>query len=375
MTHEPKRILVRGVNWLGDAVMTTPAMFRLRERFPQAHITLLTPEKLAGLWEKQSWLNEVIMFSAEDSLWSVGKKLRAGNFDTGVILPNSTRSALELWLGRVGNRTGYGGRARSVFLNRVVERIPGMVQMRKRRVEEIKGLIDGKPDTAPQPTFKDHQMHHYLHLVAALGADAEPLIPKIETSLAEREAVWAKFRLPNDGKPIFGLNPGAEYGPAKRWPIENFIAVAERVNRQVAGHWLIFGGKGDVPLVEQVVRELKPHFQQCGQGTTTGLAGMTSLRELAIILSGCRVVLTNDTGPMHLAAAVGTELVAVFGSTSPELTGPGLPGSTKVAFMRGKAPCQPCFLRECPVDRRCLTSVSLDLVVREMVGRSGVYSG
>ncbi len=375
MSAEPKRILVRGVNWLGDAVMTTPAMYRLRERFPEAHITLLTPEKLVGLWEKQSWLNEVITFGAEDSLWSVAKKLRGQGYDLGLVLPNSTRSALELWLGGVKNRAGYDGRARSWFLNQVLARPRGLVAMRKRTVEEIHELVAGKPDHSPQPGFKDHQMHHYLHLVSALGGSPEPLVPKIETTLAEREAVWVKFGLPKDGKPIFGLNPGAEYGPAKRWPVENFIRVAGLIGQQVTGHWLIFGGKGDVALAEEVVSGLQAQTNQRGQGSTVNLAGRTSLRELALILSGCRVVLTNDTGPMHLAAAVGTNLVAVFGSTSPELTGPGLPGDEKVSIIRGKAPCQPCFLRECPIDHRCLTSVPVDLVTREVMARSGVLSG
>lgn len=369
MSAEPKRILVRGVNWLGDAVMTTPAMFRLRERFPKAHITLLTPEKLAGLWEKQSWLNEVITFGADDSLWRVAKKLRGQGYDLGVILPNSTRSALELWLAGVGNRTGYGGRARSLFLNQVVERTPGLVAMRKRTVAEIHRLIAGEADTAPKPSYKDHQLHHYLHLVAALGASAEPMIPKVETDEEERKAVWTKYGLPTDEKPVFGLNPGAEYGPAKRWPAENFIQVAGQVSQSIAGHWLVFGGKGDVVLTEQVVSGLKVKIGPSGQGKVVNLAGRTSLRELALILSGCRVVLTNDTGPMHLAAAVGTNLVAIFGSTSPELTGPGLPGDEKVAFIRGIAPCQPCFLRECPVDRRCLTSIPVETVVQEMVKR------
>lgn len=364
MSLEPKRILVRGVNWLGDAVMTTPAMYRLRERYPQAHITLLTPEKLAGLWEKQSWLNQVITFGAGDNLWRVAGKLRGQGFDCGLILPNSTRSALELWLGGVGNRTGYGGRARSLFLNRVVERIPGTVQMRKRSVEEIKALVAGAPDTSPKPGFKDHQMHHYLHLVAALGASAEPQIPKIETDSVELQEIRTKYGWSGNSRPLLGLNPGAEYGPAKRWPAENFIATAAKVSERIEADWVIFGGKGDVALAEQIAKGLKGRL---GGGSVTSLAGQTSLRELAVVLGGCKVVLTNDTGPMHLAGAVGTRLVAVFGSTSPELTGPGLPGSGKVSFIRGKAPCSPCFLRECPIDSRCLTSISVDRVTAEVM--------
>ncbi|HEY1172281.1 MAG TPA: lipopolysaccharide heptosyltransferase II [Verrucomicrobiae bacterium] len=359
MSVEPKRILVRGVNWLGDAVMTTPAMFRLRERFPQAHITLLTPDKLAGLWENQSWLNEVITFSGEDSLWSVGKKLRAGNFDMGLILPNSTRSALELWLGRVGNRTGYGGRARSIFLNRVVERIPGMVPMRKRSVEEIKGLIAGKPDTAPKPTFKDHQMHHYLHLVGALGAKTELLAPKIEVSAAERVAVLQKFGISTNGKLLLGLNVGAEYGPAKRWPVENFIHVARQVSESRQVVWLVFGGKGDKILAGKLEAGICSETGENGP-QVVNLAGRTNLRELTVLLGACRAVLTNDTGPMHVAAASGTHVFAIFGSTSPELTMPGLPTGNEVTILKGNVPCAPCFLRECPIDSRCLISITVD---------------
>lgn len=368
MSAEPKRILVRGVNWLGDAVMTTPALLRLRERFPHAHITLLTHEKLAGLWEQQSWLNEVVTFSAEDSLFAVAKKLRGQGYDLGLILPNSTRSALELWLSGVKRRVGYGGRARNFFLNEVVERPQGMVPMRKRSVEEIQGLIAGKPDMAPKPTFKDHQLHHYLHLVGAVGAKTELLAPKIEVGDAERLVVLQKFGIPTDGTLLLGLNPGAEYGPAKRWPAENFIQVAAEVSKQRQATWLVFGGKGDVALAGQIETGVK---RAVGEGSkeisVVNLAGRTTLRELAVILSACRAILTNDTGPMHMAAAAGTHVLAVFGSTSPELTMPGLPEGQGVTILRGGVPCQPCFLRECPIDSRCLTSVTINQAVMAFV--------
>jgi heptosyltransferase-2 len=368
VSAEPKRILVRGVNWLGDAVMTTPALLRLRERFPHAHITLLTHEKLAGLWEQQSWLNEVVTFSAEDSLFAVAKKLRGQGYDLGLILPNSTRSALELWLGGVKRRVGYGGRARNFFLNEVVERPVGMIPMRKRSVEEIQGLIAGKPDTAPKPTFKDHQLHHYLHLVGALGAKTELLAPKIEVGDAERLAVLQRFGIPTDGTLLLGLNPGAEYGPAKRWPAENFIQVAAEVSKERQATWLVFGGKGDVSLTEQIETGVRnAASERNNKASVINLAGRTTLRELAVILSACRAILTNDTGPMHVAAAAGTHVLAVFGSTSPELTMPGLPEGQGVTLLRGSVPCQPCFLRECPIDSRCLKAVTIKQVVSALV--------
>lgn len=363
MSREPQRILVRGVNWLGDAVMTTPALLRLRERFPSAHISLLTHAKIAGLWEQQSWLNEVITFTAADSLWSVAQKLRGQNFDLGLILPNSTRTALELWLGGVKHRVGYGGRARNIFLNQVVPKPVGMVPMRKRSVEEIKGLIAGKPDTEPKPTFKDHQLHHYLHLVGALGAKTEMLAPKIEVEDAERKAVLQKYGIPVEGTLLIGLNPGAEYGPAKRWSAENFIQVASAVGKDRQVQWLVFGGKGDVALAEQIATGVASAAQNISnQPQPINLAGRTSLRELAVLLSACRAVLTNDTGPMHVAAAAGTHVLAVFGSTSPELTMPGLPAGQGVTILRGGVPCQPCFLRECPIDSRCLQAVTIEQV-------------
>src|ERR1051326_5789406 len=145
----PGRILVRGVNWLGDAVMTTPALLRLRERFPDAHITLLTPLKLQELWqcrglketEYHSAINETIAFDPEETILSTAKKLRAGKFDLALVLPNSPRSALEVWAAGIPERVGYARPFRNSFLTKAVPTYPGHVQMQKPSVAEIQKLI------------------------------------------------------------------------------------------------------------------------------------------------------------------------------------------------------------------------------------------
>jgi lipopolysaccharide heptosyltransferase II len=171
---------------------------------------------------------------------------------------------------------------------------------------------------------------------------------------------------------LFGLNAGAEYGPAKRWPRDRFIAAAIALQRQTQCHWWIFGGKSDQPLATEITSAIQSGGLPAGASVQC-LAGQTTLRELCAALKACDVVLTNDTGPMHLAAAVGTRVIALFGSTSSELTAPGLPGDKKHVLLKSDAPCAPCFLRTCPIDFRCMNGVTVDRVVAallEVIGRT-----
>jgi heptosyltransferase-2 len=375
------RILVRGTNWLGDAVMTTPALLRLREKFPDAHITLLTPEKLRDLWlvaPKQSEgganhpaINETISFAPDESVFSVGGKLRAGNFNLALVLPNSPRSALEVWLAGIPQRIGYARPWRNWFLTQAIAPRTDAVKMRKRSVGEINSLISSTgfqpvnhPNTGqrPVPHSSAHQIHEYLHLAAALGANPKPLPPQLSVTPNEIEATKKKFGLDKVSGPIFGLNAGAEYGPAKCWPVERFIAAAREVRTRTNCLWLILGGKGDLVVANRIESEIQsPKFK------TVNLAGQTSLRELMSLLKLCRVLLTNDSGPMHVAAALGTPVVVPFGSTSPELTGPGLPGDLRYRVLKSDVPCSPCFLRECPVDFRCMNSIGVERVVKTVL--------
>lgn len=366
----PRRILVRGVNWLGDAVMTTPALLRLREKYRDARIALLTPAKLRDLWRHHPAVDEAIGFDAGEGLLSVGRTLRAGKYDLALVLPNSPRSALEVWLAGIPQRIGYARSWRNWFLTRAVATRPGHVKMRKRSVEEIHRLVNSKCHcghaygtaghthaAAPSPAAA-HQLHEYLHLVAALGAKLDRLAPQLTVTEAEVQAVKQKFGLENLATPILALNPGAEYGPAKRWPVARFITAAREIQQRTNCVWLILGGKSDAALADEIQAALR-----VPPSDRHNLAGQTTLRELMALLRLCRVLLTNDTGPMHVAAALGTPVVVPFGSTSPELTGPGLPGDPQHRLLKSDAPCSPCFLRECPIDFRCLNGIGSDRAV------------
>ena len=231
--HAPRRVLVRGVNWLGDAVMTTPALQRLREALPEAHLTLLTHEKLASLWERHPSLDAIITFFEDESPWSIAHRLRAESFQTAVVLPNSLRSALEVWLARIPQRIGYRRPCCSWLLTRALAPRHGKGRMSRRPVSEVRRLTSfpagGLPPASEPPQDRSaHQIYDYLHLVAALGANPEPLLPRLEITPAEMQQAeqdllaGLRQRAAEAGaeKPLIllGLNPGAEYGPAKRWP-------------------------------------------------------------------------------------------------------------------------------------------------------------
>jgi heptosyltransferase-2 len=355
------KILVRGTNWLGDAVMTTPALLRLREKFTDAHIVLLIPEKLRDLWHHHPAVDETISFAPDENVFAVAKKLRAGEFDLALVLPNSPRSALEVFLAGIPKRIGHKRPWRNFFLTQAVPSRAETLKMRKRSAAEIRQLISQNPESRiqnPEIPKSAHQIFEYLNLAAALGANPDPLPPQLFVAPEEIESAKKKFGLEKAGGPVFGLNPGAEYGPAKRWPVEKFIATAQEIQRRTDCLWILFGGKGDLKLTAQtaaVIRESRM------------TSGKTSLRELMAALKLCRVLLTNDTGPMHVAAALGTPVVVPFGSTSPELTGPGLPGDVGNHLLISDAPCSPCFLRECPIDFRCMNGIGVGQVVEAVL--------
>jgi heptosyltransferase-2 len=364
-TLQPRRILVRGVNWLGDAVMSTPALQRLRERFPEAHIALLTPERFIDLWRHQAAVSETIGLAPAEGPLSVSRKLSDGCFDHALVLPNSPRAALEVWLARIPRRIGYARPWRNWLLTQTVATRPGHVPMHKRSVAEIRRLIGsptGPTQRSPLSTHHSpsaHQIHEYLHLFAvALGANPEPLPPQITVPPLELERAGEKFRLVGLTHPIFAINPGAQYGPAKRWPVERFIAAAREIQKRANCLWLILGGAGDTEIAGRIDAGLR-----AAGSDFRNLAGQTSLRDLCALLKLCRVLLTNDSGPMHVAAALGTPVVVPVGSTSPELTGPGLPGDSRHRLLKSNAPCSPCFRRRCPIDFRCMTGISVEQVV------------
>jgi heptosyltransferase-2 len=367
----PRRVLVRGVNWLGDAVMTTPALQGLRQALPGARITLLTHKKLAALWQQHPSLDAIVPFGAGERPWTIARRLRAESFDAALVLPNSPRAALEVWLARIPQRIGHARPWRSWFLTQAIAPRPGQLRMRKRSAREIHRLIRlpaGDPRLGPRDTqpAAAHHIHEYLHLAAALGANPEPLPPKLEITAAEiqqaEQALLSTLRrqsgttAPDKTPILLGVNPGAHYGPAKRWPAESFAATVRAVSSRLGSClWLALGSAAEEKVCSDIAR-----LAGC---RVLNLAGKTSLRELMALLKLCRVLLTNDTGPMHVAAALGTPVVVPFGSTAPELTGPGLPGDPRHRLLQPAAPCSPCFRRACPIDLRCMTGVTPDRAI------------
>jgi heptosyltransferase-2 len=432
----PRRILVRGVNWLGDAVMSTPALLRLRERFPEAHIALLTPEKLRDLWLHHPAIDQIVPFDAGAAVWRVAWKIKASTratgkrqgglkgvgqgiregdwseveesarellsladqmhhpFDLALVLPNSPRSALEVWLARIPHRIGYARPWRNWLLTQTIPARSGHVRMRKRSANEVRKLV---ADSIPHPATRNtqhashitypistHHIYDYLHVAAALGANPDPLPPQLHVTTSEVGTAAHKFGLHFAGReehPLFGLNAGAEYGPAKRWPRERFVSAAAELQRRTHCQWVIFGGKAETDLASSIAQEIerlqKEFTHHAAQfAPPVNVAGLTSLRELCALLKLCRVLLTNDTGPMHVAAALGTPVVVPFGSTSPELTGPGLPGDGAHRLLKSDAPCAPCFRRTCPIDFRCMTGIPVERVVEAVLqtAHAGSYS-
>ena len=326
---KPFKILIRSSNWLGDAVMSIPSVKAIKNGRPDAHITLLAPEKLADLWRSIPEVDEVIAISANATIFGVARKVkRSAPFDVAILFPNSLRSALEVFLAGVPRRVGYSGHFRKALLNQLV------------------------PETAMLQA-PEHHAKQFLRIAQHVGSEADEEALSFPSSSKRQLALSMPE---NSGKLLLGLCPGAEYGPTKRWFPERFAAVANEISKNYDCEWLLFGVAGDAAVGREVEQQLT--------GSHQNLIGKTSLAELMEHLKHCHLLLSNDTGTMHLAAMLGVPTVSVFGSTEPALTSP-LGKHHRV--IRHHEPCSPCFLRECPFNLECMNSVTAEKVA-EAVG-------
>jgi heptosyltransferase II len=309
----PFRILVRSSNWLGDATMSIPAVQAIKQGRVDARISVLVSEKLAALWYTVDEVDEVVLISKEESLWSIADKLR-GCFEVAILFPNSCRCALEVFLAGIPRRVGYQGHYRSWLLNQIIE-------TPKQRVGAI----------------PKHHSEHYLHMAKVLGAP-----PHQPSSLN------LPFPLSRLIAPTLGLCPGAAYGSAKCWPTDRFREVIKEVFEKTGYPWKVLGTAKDVSIVQKIVAGLP-------KGVVLNYVGKTDLAMLISELLSIRLLLTNDTGTMHLAALLGVPVVAIFGSTEPLLTSPL---GSKHCVLRQHVECSPCFLQRCPTDFRCMRAIS-----------------
>lgn len=295
------KILIRMPNWLGDIVMATPVIEGVRKKYPEAHLTALLPEKLAPLLEKDPHLDQILGFrSRYGSLYQLMKQ---GKYDLGILLTNSFSSAFLMWAAGVKERIGYRGDGRSLFLTRW-EKKSGE---REHLVKTYQELLGGEPS----------------------------LIPQLYVEKGERK---------HQGR-VIGIHAGSAYGPAKCWPRERFRELAIRLKEEATV--LFFGDAAGYKEIEKITEGLGEKV--------INLAGKTTIRELMELMSGCDVIVSNDSGPMHIADALGIPLVALFGSTDPRVTGPFR--SKKVIWK--KVSCSPCFKRECPIDFRCMKAIGV----------------
>lgn len=349
------RILIRATNWIGDSVMTMPAVQRLRELAPDAYIAMLCPGKLTDLWRHNPYLNEVIPFGRKLDL----EDMRRRQFDIAIIFPNSFRSAWECKRAHIPRRIGFAGRWRRFLLTDLVH------QPRSERASYKILTVASRRFRVKVFRSTRHQSEHYLDIIAHLGGNRDPAPPRIRLAIEEMPAL-NKF-LRDDGRPVVAINAGAEYGPAKRWPAERFAAAAIKVSEHADVRWLIIGGPGDIEIAGRIEGQLSE--ARLGNGSVVNVAGRTTVLDLCALLKFCKVLLTNDTGPMHIAAALGTPTVSIWGSTSPELTGPL---SARSVIVRQPVECSPCFLRKCPIDFRCMNHVQVGEVVTAVLKQLGV---
>jgi lipopolysaccharide heptosyltransferase II len=318
---KPFRILIRSSNWLGDAVMSVPAVRAIKKGRPDAQITIATPAKIAPMWKLVPGVDVIIPLPDSSFFSTVSLLRQQPAFEAAILFPNSLRVALESWLGGIPRKVGYRGHWRSWLLNQTV------------------------PE-ARKPGPPEHHSFRFFRIARECGAETSnfELPPPINREQASSIQITVGDHLLK-----IGICPGADYGPAKRWLPERFAEAAARLNAQSSAQWILFGTKNDTAIGDQIAAAIG---DRC-----VNRIGQTTLDELIDELRGCRLLLTNDTGTMHLAALLGVPVVAIFGSTEPRLTGPLGNGHI---ILRHHVECSPCFLRECPIDFRCMKAVSAE---------------
>jgi heptosyltransferase-2 len=337
-----RRILVRATNWVGDAIMSLPALQALRDRFPQAHIAVLARPSVADLYERERVADEVLPYKSARGWTDIGGKLRVAQqlrqrkFDTAILLQNAFEAAALARLAGIPRRIGYNRDGRGFLLTDRI-RVP--------RAGEI----------------PPHQRFYYLELLRRASIlDELPACPDIRLRSASLAAEAGRERFARMGwTHVTGVSPGAAYGTAKRWLPERFADAAAALGSPVA----LFGSKDERALCEAIAEDLRRRGL-----AVYNFAGETTLREYVDLAAACRIHLTNDSGAMHIASALGVPTVTVFGATDHVATGPT---GDLARIVREPVECSPCLLRECPIDHRCMTRVSAERVIvtaKEVIG-------
>ncbi|MCL4523321.1 MAG: lipopolysaccharide heptosyltransferase II [Acidobacteria bacterium] len=333
------KILIRVPNWVGDAVMCIPALEAIRARWPDPEIALLGREWVSGIFQGQPWANRVLVFEHTRrhrgffGLERLAREIRKERFDIAVLLQNAFQAAWLAWRAGVPQRIGYARDGRSWLLTKAIP----------------------VPKTGETPA---HESYYYLELLRRAGwMEKLPALERIRLHVPPEAMGRAEEFLDRAGVPgaprmvRVAMAPGAAYGSAKCWPVERYAALADRLIAEFGADVILFGSAAEREVTGKIAAGMKRKAVQ--------LAGETQIAELPALFASCDLFVGNDSGAMHVAAAVGLPVVAVFGPTDPEGTAPMTPRRTLV---QQKVECSPCFLRHCPIDHRCMTRVEVEAV-------------
>lgn len=329
---EPLRYLIAGPAWVGDMVMAQSLFITLKQHHPQAEIDVLAPAWSVPLLERMPEVREAITVPVGHGelglgrRWRLGRKLRERSYDHAIITPRSFKAALIPYFAKARVRTGYRGEMRYGLLNDIRSLDKSIL---KQTVQRYVAL--GWPADAPLPPPVPR--------------------PRLTIDVANQEAAMRRLHLDIE-RPIVGLMPGAEYGPAKQWPIPYYADLARRLIQGGMQVW-IFGSAKDRPVTDTIATGAGEHVHN--------LAGKTSLVEAVDLIARCAAVVSNDSGLMHVAAAVDRPLIAIYGSSTPDYT-PPLTEHAEILYRRLE--CSPCFERECPLGHsECLKGIGVDVVL------------
>ena len=337
---EAKRVLIRSTNWIGDAIMTTPAVRAIRRQLPKARISMLAKPWVAPVFAHSPHVDEIIVYDAKGRHRGVmgpvrlARDLRARRFDAAILLQNAIEAALIAFLAGIPLRGGFDTDGRRLLLTHAVH-----------RTRAIKAV---------------HQTGYYLKMVEGLGINARGQFLELHLGIEDRQraqAMLARHGI-SSAQCVVGLNPSATFGPAKQWFPERYAALGDRLSRDLDAAIVIFGGPSD--------RDLGRRITGLMQTPAVDLSGRTELGEAMALIARCNAFVTNDSGLMHVAAALNTPLVAIFGSTNPVTTSPYSPASR---IVRVPIECSPCMQPVCPLKHmNCMRFISVDMVAAAVEG-------
>ena len=321
------KIVIRVPNWIGDGIMSLPAIQSVKKNFPEAEIWVATREWLKDIFFNHEYIDRLIPLLKENSISNFYKniqKLKKENFDIGILFTNSFSSALLFSLSKIPQRLGYAKEGRGFLLTETVK---------------LKN------------NFKEHQVYYYLNLLENLGFTIQE--PSLHLKIRKEELEWVNELLRqlkiSPKSLIIGMNPGSFYGSAKRWPIENFAKLGIKFANELNAKVFIFGSKKE-KFLRNKLSDLTGNNRNI-----YNFIGKTTLRELIALISKCQLFISNDSGPMHIANALRIPIIAIFGPTNPEQTRPFHP---PFRIIQKKVSCAPCKYRNCPLNHKCMRDIN-----------------